>query len=56
MELVGHDSEEMNQHCTRVGRTALEGAARAFLSFWLVNRLSGGQFEGPLRFQNSARN
>ena len=30
MELVGHDNEEMSQHYTRVGRTALEGAARAF--------------------------
>ena len=30
MELVGHDNEEMSQHYTRVGRTALESAARAF--------------------------
>ena len=30
MELVGHDNEEMSQHYTRVGRTALKGAARAF--------------------------
>ena len=30
MELVGHDNEEMSQHYTRVGRTALAGAARAF--------------------------
>jgi integrase len=30
MELVGHDNEEMSQHYTRVGRTALQGAARAF--------------------------
>ena len=30
MELVGHDNEEMSQHYTRVGHTALEGAARAF--------------------------
>jgi integrase len=30
MELVGHDNEEMSQHYTRVGRPALEGAARAF--------------------------
>jgi hypothetical protein len=30
MELVGHDNEEISQHSTRVGRTALEGAARAF--------------------------
>ena len=33
MELVGHDNEEMSQHYTRVGRTALEGAARAFPDF-----------------------
>ena len=30
MELVGHDSEEMSQHYTRVGREALSGAAMAF--------------------------
>ena len=30
MELVGHDNEEMSQHYTRVGRSALEDAARAF--------------------------
>jgi hypothetical protein len=30
MELLGHDNEEMSQHYTRVGRTALEDAARAF--------------------------
>ena len=30
MELVGHDNEEMSQHYTRVGRSALETAARAF--------------------------
>lgn len=30
MELVGHDNQEMSQHYTRVGRKALEGAARAF--------------------------
>ena len=32
MELVGHDSEEMNQHYTRVGRESLEKGARAFPS------------------------
>jgi integrase len=30
MELVGPDNEEMSQHYTRVGRTALEDAVRAF--------------------------
>ncbi|HVJ58336.1 MAG TPA: tyrosine-type recombinase/integrase [Terrimicrobiaceae bacterium] len=33
MELLGHDNEEMSQHYTRVGRTALEDAARHFLTF-----------------------
>ena len=33
MELVGHDSEEMSQHYTRVGREALIGAANAFPKF-----------------------
>jgi integrase len=30
MELVGHESEEMSQHYTRVGLPALRGAAEAF--------------------------
>jgi integrase len=33
MELVGHDSDEMSQHYTRVGKDALSGAALAFPSF-----------------------
>ena len=55
MELVGHDNEEMSQHYTRVGRTALEGAARAFPD--LLARqpaLRKISLEGSQCFQNSA--
>ena len=54
MELVGHDNQEMSQHYTRVGRTALEVRQEHFLTF---GSLTGSpEEEGPLRFQNSARN
>ena len=55
MELVGHENEEMSQHYTRVGRTALEGAARAFPD--LLARqpaLRKISLEGSQCFQNSA--
>ncbi len=48
MALVGHDSEEMSQHYTRVGMIALVGAAEAFPDLMCVseeisNKDSSGQ-------------
>ena len=49
MELVGHDNEEMSQHYTCVGRTALAARQGHFLTFLPVERVEDASYQEALK-------